>query len=145
MAAVDSAIVIALWGAVLSTILAAVKLWEIWRDRFQLGVTYHFRSLADLGNDVIIRNLSSRPIILTHWELLYSSGRWPRRQFESIDSSEPDDGDQRIESHTTHILTFAYGRHFDWGHRALEGRQIWIRLFVAGRKPILKRVYRPLP
>jgi hypothetical protein len=41
---------IAWWGAGLSTLLAIIKVWEIWRDRFQLDVSYNFRSDGNIGN-----------------------------------------------------------------------------------------------
>jgi hypothetical protein len=80
---------IAWWGAGLSTLLAAVKLFELWRDRFRVDVSYNFTG-NDIGNDIIIRNLSSRPMILAHWDLLYCCyGRCPKRQYESFASHKP--------------------------------------------------------
>ena len=76
------------WGAGLSTLLAIVKLSELWRDRFRVVVGYKFTSQAEIGNDILIRNLSSRPLILGHWELLYCSGYWPKRIFDEIESAD---------------------------------------------------------
>lgn len=132
---------IAWWGAGLSTLLAIIKVWEIWRDRFQLDVSYNFRSDGSIGNEVLIRNLAARPFILSYWELLYCSGRWPRRKFEPIEYRDHDAGDSRIEPHTTHTLLFADERHFSWGHKMLKGRKIYIRIHIAGRKPVLRLVY----
>lgn len=132
---------IAAWGAVLSTLLAIVKVWEIWRDRFQLDISHSFTSDEGIGNDVLIRNLSARPIIISHWELVYCSGRWPRRKFQVIAYRDYDAGDSRVEPQTTHTLHFSDQDYFDWGHGFLNGRRICIRLHVAGRKPILRLVY----
>jgi hypothetical protein len=61
---------IAWWGAGLSTLLAVVKLFELWRDRFRVDVSYNFTGNESIGNEILIRNLSSRPLILAYWELL---------------------------------------------------------------------------
>jgi hypothetical protein len=132
---------IAWWGAGLSTLLAIVKLLELWRDRFQVDVSSTLTSDESIGNAVLIRNLSNRPLILTHWELLYCSGRWPRRSFEPIESADFDSGDRRLEPYATHTLHFAEANYFSWGHKTLNRRRIFILLHVAGRKPILKLVY----
>jgi hypothetical protein len=132
---------IAWWGAGLSTLLAIVKLWELWRDRFRLEIGYSFAGDETVGNSILIRNLSSRPLILSYWEVLYCSGRWPLRKFQDIACAEHDSGDRRIEPHSTLELHFAESDYFSWGHKALKGRRIYIRLFVAGRRPILKLVY----
>jgi hypothetical protein len=140
-AAESGSALIAWWGAGLSTLLAIVKLFELWRDRFRVDVSYNFTSSENIGNEIFIRNLSNRSLILTHWELLYCSGRWPRRSFEPFDSAEFDAGDHRLEPYTTHTLRFAEANYFSSGHKALNGRRIFIRLHVAGRKPILRLVY----
>lgn len=132
---------IAWWGAGLSTLLAIVKLYELWRDRFRVDVSYNFTGSESIGNEVLIRNLSSRPLILAHWELFYCSGRWPRRNFEPFESADFDAGDRRLEPYATHTLHFAEQNYFNWGHNTLNGRRIFIRLHIAGRKPLLKLVY----
>jgi hypothetical protein len=132
---------IAWWGAGLSTLLAVVKLFELWRDRFRVDVSYNFTGSESIGNEILIRNISSRPLILAHWELLYCSGRWPRRQFESFESAEFDAGDRKLEPYATHTLHFSDANYFSWGHKVLNGRRILIRLDIAGRKPLLKLVY----
>ena len=121
--------------------LALVKLYELWRDRFRVDISYNFTGSESVGNEILIRNLSGRPIILAHWELLHCAGRWPSRRFERFESAEFDDGDRRIEPHTTHVLRFADENYFSWSHTALNGRSIYIRLHVAGRRPILRFVY----
>lgn len=141
MPAAEAPSIIAWWGAGLSTLLAIVKLWELWRDRFRLEIGYSFTSEAQIGNTVLIRNLSGKPIILSFWEVLYSGGHWPRRKFEAIAYPNHDSGDRRIEPHSTLELHFAEQDYFSSSHKALKGRRIFIRLHVVGRKPILKAVY----
>jgi len=134
---------IAWWGAGLSTLLALIKLWELWRDRFQVEVSRNFTSNPEIGNEVLIRNLSGRTFILAYWELLYGTGRWPARRFSPLVSPDYDEGDQSIEPQSTYTLQFRDDRDFDWGVSALNGRRIFIRLHIAGRRPIVRLVYTP--
>ena len=57
---------LALWGAALSSLLAVVKFWEIWRNRRRVEISHSFSS-QEMGNEVTIRNLSSTPQIITYW------------------------------------------------------------------------------
>lgn len=133
---------IAWWGAGLSTLLAIVKLFELWRDRFRVEISYNFTGSESIGNEVLIRNLSNRPLILTHWELLYCSSHWlGRRGFEPLASADFDSCDHRLEPYGTHILHFSDQNYFSWGHKTLKGRRIFIRLHFAGRRPMLRQVY----
>ncbi|MHA6913765.1 hypothetical protein ACQUJO_11580 [Ralstonia pseudosolanacearum] len=123
---------IAWWGAGLSTLLALVKLWELWRDRFRLDVGYNFASIAEVGNEIYIRNLARHAIILSFWELRFCSGCWPRRKVEPINCADLDAGDIRIEPHSSCTLYFQEEHHFEWRHKALNGRRIYIVLHIAG-------------
>jgi hypothetical protein len=135
---------IAWWGAVLSTLLLLAKLWELWRDRFQVEISGNFTSSPEIGNEIFVRNLSGRTFILTHWELLYGTGRWPARRFTHLASADYyDAGDLRVGPHSTHTLAFRDEEHFDCDVDALKGRRIFIRLHIAGRRPILRLVYAP--
>lgn len=93
---------VAWWGACLSTILAVVKLWELWRDRFRISVSYHFTSDPELGNEIFIRNLAQHPIILSHWEVLLVSRHPPFRKVSVIVEPSPEIRDFRIEPHSTY-------------------------------------------
>ena len=132
---------LAWWGAGLSTLLAVVKLWELWSDRFRVDVGYNFTGSSEVGNEVIVRNLTGTPIILSHWELLWVSGRWPFRTESNLTSPQGDSGDIHIAAHSSLTLTFQGQEHFDWGERARKGRRIYVRLWIAGRRPILRKVY----
>ncbi|MDP2762217.1 MAG: hypothetical protein Q8O64_17765 [Sideroxyarcus sp.] len=142
MSVTDSTLgLIAWWGAGLSTLLAIIKFYEFWRDLSRVEISYNFTGDVGIGNEVFIRNLSNRPFILTYWELLNCSGRWPRRSFIPIESADYDAGDHRVEPYATHTLHFVKNSYFDWGDSKLNGRKIFILLHIAGRKPLLKLVY----
>jgi hypothetical protein len=77
-------------------------------------VSYSFSGLSTIGNKVLIRNIGSRPFILTHWDLLYGSGRWPFRRFGHLASAGFEESDATIEEGDTHTLHFAEQDYFDW-------------------------------
>lgn len=114
---------IAWWGAGLSTLLVIIKIFELWRDRCRIEVNCYSTSNESIGNDIVIRNLSSRPIILKYWELLDCSGHWPLRSFKSFDGAESDSGDFRLEPYATLSLRFANEDYFvcKTGRRILLG------------------------
>lgn len=141
MAAEPGSAYIAWWGAGLSTLLALVKLYELWQNRFRVEVGCVFTSDESIGNEVLIRNLSNRPLIITYWELLYCSGRWPHTKFESFESAEFDDGDDRLDPNETRTLSFSEANYFATTPKALKGRRIYIRLYFAGRKSIIRLVH----
>lgn len=132
--------VIAWWGAGLSTLLALLKLWELWRDRFRIDVGHNFTSAAEIGNDIHIRNLSGNPIILCYWELFYRSYWWPFVRDSVIESPDSDAHDIKIEAHSSRTLNFSGMHHFDTGWKSMKRRRICIRLHIAGRRPIVKKV-----
>lgn len=134
---------LAWWGAGLSTFLALVKVWEVWDNLFRLDISYNFTSSPEIGNEILIRNLSGKPIILAHWELLHRSGQWPFAKFSTFESAEQDAGYIKIEPHSTCTLTFVEAYHFGWSPRTLSGRSIFIRLWLAGRRPIMRLVFAP--
>lgn len=132
---------LAILGAGLSILLALVKLWELWRDRFRIDIGYNLTSSPDIGNEIHVRNLSGTPIILEYWELFYRPHLWPIRKDAHIISPGPDACDLRIEPHSSKTFNFRGMDHFNSGWKSMKGRRIYIRLHIAGRRPVVKRVY----
>lgn len=132
---------IAWWGAGLSSLLALVKLWELWSNRFRVDIGHNFTSNPEIGNEILIRNLSSNPIILEYWELHYCSRWWPFRKLEEFESPGPDTSDIQIQPHSSKTLSFLEQYHFSWSAKTLKGRKIYIKLYIAGRRPFFKKVF----
>jgi hypothetical protein len=132
---------IAWWGAGLSTLLAIVKLWEILKSRFRVDVGYNFTSEPEIGNNILVRNLSSNPIILEYWELHYGSYWWPFRKFEKFESPDFDTNDLQIQPHSSYKFSFTGRYYFDSSPQTLKGRKIYLKLYIAGRKPFYKKVF----
>ena len=136
---IDVGSLIAWWGAVLSTLLALIKLHEFWRDRFRIEIGHGFTGDVNHGNDIHIRNLSSRPIILSYWEIFYRKGYCFTKKDKYIASPEAFACDLKIDPHSSHTLNFNGQDHFSWGQT--DGSKIYMRLHIAGRRPIVKKVY----
>lgn len=130
---------IALWGAVVSTILAVR---EILKARTKIEVGHNFTGLPDIGNEVVIRNISSSPIIITYWELA-----WCKREFfRWVQFKGKDPGefpiDIKLSEHSSTRLLFRDEEYFDWTHNSLMGGKIFLKLHIAGKnKPLFLRVY----
>jgi len=68
---------VALWGAVVSTVLAAVRLWEFQNQkRITLDSTYVFRGHPDLDDEIVIANLSLLPVSCFRLEVLSGDRKW---------------------------------------------------------------------
>ena len=130
--------IIAIWGALLSTVLGVVKLREEWEKRqLRVEVDGMFTSNVEIGHRIDVRNLGSTAIILKHWQVVSIRGWWLFRKVSPIEEAEFDAGDTRIGAMDSHSLHFAEAYHFPYVDRA-----IWIRLYVAGRtRPELRKVF----
>jgi len=129
------------WGAVLATVLAVVKLLEVWRSRARVEVSHNFTSSPDIGNEVIIRDLAATPLLITHRELIWRHRRWFR--WKQSRQMTPDNffQDLKLDGHTSTQLTFRVEEHFDWGVDAMGRDHIYLRLHLAGRKAVVRKVF----
>ena len=132
---------IALWGALLSTVLATIKIMEWWRDRNRLEIAFSSTTSESIGNSIVIRNLYAKPIIITHWELFLAHDRRGKRMYESIESAEFDSGDQVVGAHASIVWNFCDAHYFSTSEQAIKGRAIYLRLCIAGRRPVTRKIY----
>jgi hypothetical protein len=124
-------IALALWGAVLSTVLAGIKIWEVRREGIRLTTFYRFHSDPAVGNDVIIQNLSKSPVMITFWSLHWVRRHWGRSII--IDGRFPEEGGSNltIAPFSQHVLSFDY---IEWGARAVHKAKLWLVLHIVGRR-----------
>ncbi len=131
----------AVWGGLLSTGLAGIKVFEWWRDRDRLDISFGSSSSVEHGNQIQIRNLSSRPIIIKHWELFFARDPKGKNDCEFVDHADYDDGDLTIPAHTSKQWNFCEERYFSTSDKHLRGRSIYLRLCIAGRKDLTTKLY----
>ncbi|RUL74079.1 hypothetical protein [Dyella choica] len=129
------------WGALLSTVLALVKGWELWRDRFRIEIDSVFTGAINIGNKIRIRNLSPNPIMISYWEVFYRAGIWPFLKKTFICDMNFDNDGTTIPSHSVYTLTFADEDYFSTSFDNQEGRKIFIRLHIAGGKTVCRKIY----
>lgn len=133
---------LAIWGAALSTFLAGIKVWEVWRARVRIEIGYSFTSDENIGNDVIVRNLSGTPLLVTYWELVWRKRGLLGWKESHLVSPELGNEDIKVNPHSSFKLTFNEMDYFSTNHDIMAGRKIFIRLYIAGRSwPMLRKVY----
>lgn len=132
--------VLALWGTVVSTFLACVKLWELSRERPRLTTSYSSSSSPDYGdNQIMVHNTSKTPALITWWELTWADRRCGWTFFDRMEA-HPDEGYCNIvvPAHSTYKFDFSGEDHFQT-RTEVEGHvvSLYLRVFLAGRKSAL--------
>ncbi len=132
---------ISLWAAVVSTLLAGLKIYETWRDRGRIEASLSTTSSEEHGNDLQIRNLSDKPILIAHWEVFASHDARGRRDCYSIESGDFDSSDISIAPHTSVHWNFSEANYFSTEPKFLKDRSIYLKLWIAGRRPWTQKIY----
>lgn len=128
---------LSLWGALLSTVLAFLKIKEEYNNWFRIGTSYVFCDDDKYGNDISIQNLSNTPVLLDYM-VVYSIPKGFFSFFSSKDeiwSPEDEILNDRIEPQAAKIYHFVNFEHFDW-----KNKKIYVKLNFAGKKVIVKRI-----
>ena len=131
----------AVWGGLLSTGLATIKVFEWWRDRDRLDISFGLSTSFEHGNQIQIGNLSNRPIMIKHWELFFAFDTKGKKDCEFVESADYVDGDLTIAAHASKQWNFCEDRYFSTSYKHLSGRSIYHRLCIAGRKDLTTRLY----
>lgn len=122
--------VLSVWGAGLSSVLSIMKLMEYWNNRFQIEVSPILRGSVEMGHDISIKNLSSKPILLEYMEIFNKNGK----EEKSLWSPEDSFIDARIEPYGSKLFNFSEADYFPWE------KEVYARLYFAGKKPIVKSI-----
>lgn len=132
---------LAIWGAVLSTVLFIFKLVEVLNNRLKIDADFISSSNESNGHKIKIRNLSNKTFIVAYWELILCLPFNNKSDGEHIAYADID-SDHRMDPYATMTLNFTDSNYFSITEKFLKGRNIYIRLHIAGRKPIYKLVYK---
>lgn len=129
-------LILSLWGAVLSSILGLIKIKEAWSSRFKIEISSMLRSDPEYGNDIVIQNLSGKAVLLNYMELFYKKdGLLPFKKEIELWSPEDELLSSKIDSQSSKSFHFSRGDHF-----TTQGKTIYVRLYFAGNKEIVKKV-----
>jgi hypothetical protein len=136
---------ISIWGGVLSTALAAIKIWEVFRDRSRLIVSYSFDSRPEVGNTVILANPSKNPVMIEYFQLFWKRRTWfSSKTYENDPHIDPEFGECNITiaPYSKYNLRFCDEDYFDWKCPVDAEAKLYIRLYIVGqRRPVIKLVY----
>lgn len=131
----------AICALALSTGLFIIKMVEVWNNQLRIDAAATTTSDIHEGHVIRVRNLSNRTFIITHWALLKAS-RWERKKTAAvICDAEYDSGDHRMDPYSTFALKFADGDYFSVSENALGNKKIYLRIYIAGRKSVVRCVY----
>lgn len=132
---------IPVWAAVVSTSLAAIKVWEtFWRDRIRLATTYSLSGEAGARHEIVVANLSGVPIQVSDWYLIWEP-RWFAFWLKEVNVTPDDAWRFKIEGHNDYQLSFEGCDQFEWGWTVASGRQLVLKLNLFGRnRPLRLRV-----
>ncbi|MDE2812493.1 MAG: hypothetical protein OXM01_05690 [Gemmatimonadota bacterium] len=125
-------VVLACWGAALSTVLGLMQLSD---RRTKIHVGWDFRPSEQGGNTIEINNLSNRPVLVQHWELYALTGHL-RRSRRNIESAVDLTGSFRIEAYDRRVLVFDEAYYF-----VVNGHErLFLRIYIAGTvRPSIRR------
>lgn len=134
-----------LWGSVVGTVLAAIKIWEFYRDsRLGLTTTYSLTSSPEVGNDIILQNTSKTPALISYWELVWADRRFWITFFER-EAQYPNEGycNITVQAHSRYVLSFKDDNHFRT-RSEIDGYRValFLKVYLAGKsRPLWFRVW----
>lgn len=140
----DAQSFLAIWGSVISTVLACIKIFEAWRDRRRLTTSYVFSSPDYGGHQIIIENPTNTSVMINYWELL-----WLKRYvfwMKTVDGRFPDEGYCKItiKAHDRYVLLFEGKQYFRVGTSTIKKGKLYLKLYIVGQnKPSYYKVYDP--
>lgn len=126
---------IAIYGGVLSTVLAILKFRETWRDRFRIVTLL----TSGLDNQVHITNLYSKSVTIINYELYWAKNKNSETDYLQIDTGSENCCNIALASAETCVLDFSGQYSFSLNNK--KGN-LYIRLYIAGRnKPVTQLLY----
>lgn len=131
---------IAIYAAVLSTILAMLKLVMFIRGYYRISVLSTTTTSRKIGNAVSIYNHCDRALQVVYWKLERQSGIWPFREIETVATREFDmSAGSRIEEYGSMTINFKDEDYFKTSGPEFDGKRYYLKLYFAG-KTFAKRV-----
>jgi len=129
------------WAAVVSTSLAAIKIWEtFWRDRIRLATSYSLTGETGGQHEIVVANLSPVPVQVSDWRLAWEP-RWFAFWLKEVNVTPEETWRFKIEGHNDYQLDFKGCDQFAWGWTVSSGRQLVLKLRLFGRnRPLRLRV-----
>ena len=87
--------------------------------------------------------MSDKPFIVTYWELQFCERKWLRWIPYRTEDPREYAHDICIQGHSSKSLNFSGADYFEWGHKVMAGKRIYLKLHIAGKKfPVRYFVYK---
>lgn len=128
--------ILSLWGALVATGLAGIKIWEtFWKDRLRLDTSYMLTGETGGAHEITVANLSPKPVQVVSWTLAYEPKlfHWRVKRMD-VSPDWQDIGKFKIDGHSSFTLSFGEENQFPWGWKARKGRKLCLDLKIYGRK-----------
>lgn len=142
--------IVAWWGAVVATIVAMTQLYDRLLHKPIPTTTFLMSGSEGVGNHVIAINASTRPVLVTGWELYWAKperlGFGMTRRPAIAESDFDDLSVLTLAPHGHKKWSFTEQNHFTWGWEMAAKGQLYLELNIVGRKrPVVLFVFNPHP
>lgn len=130
---------LAIWGAILSSVLFYFKVREIIGDRFRLSISLGINTLGEDTNVIEIFNHSKKPILIDGLDLFWSKDVKDINSHMDIQTGYEQDCSIMIQPNSVKRLVFEE----QYSFAILPDRgNLYIRLNIVGRKkPVTRQLY----
>ena len=123
---------LSIWGAGLSTVLAVVHLFSVYRSRTRLSTSYYFDNLEGSADKIIIYNIGKVDIIINDYKLFFAGNRYFGKK-DYLDPYSPEDLITiHIKANDKSVLTFAEPDRINL--RKQGNRSFYIELSLVGKR-----------
>ena len=130
--------------AVIGATLSIVNLiWNISsaiiKNKINVGTSYDWNSNPDYEDHIYIVNLSSIPLCVSGWSLVWEPKMFgPRKKRLDVTPDMETVDAFIISPHDIKTLYFSEGDKFDWSHNTSDGRNLILTLHIFGRRRPLR-------
>ena len=125
---------IALLSLIFSTILAILRILEYRRDNAKIAVSYAITGDPNGHNSIYLTNLSSTPILIDYWELVWKQKKWLFfNSYKPINLFSDEDLHVTLPSRVRHSLDFKDEYSFNWHPKAKGKIKLYIVLHISGK------------
>jgi len=125
-------LILSVWGAGLSTILATVNLYSVYKSRTRFSTSYYFDGLAGNADKIVIYNIGKVDIIINDYKLFFSSRRFFAKKEYLPDYSEPDIISIQVKANDKCILIFNEPDGINL--KKIGNRNLYLELRIVGKR-----------
>lgn len=132
-------LIIAIWGGVISTVLAIIQIWEFWKDRFKINISFGINCPDYKQNQIIITNLSKRPITIQSFDLYWLKNLDGVTSTKNLETGFEQDCCITIPPH--HPRRFTFKEEYYFSVHPNRGN-LYLSLSITGRrKAFVKKLF----